>query len=78
MFVTGDLDSRVDPMQARKMCAALQWATASHENPILLHYRSEAGHMPGLPIDLAIDEGADVLAFLANAVGFELGSKRVG
>jgi prolyl oligopeptidase len=78
MFVTGDLDSRVDPMQARKMCAALQWATESHENPILLHYRSEAGHMPGLPIDLAIDEGADALAFLALEVGFEFGSKRDG
>ncbi len=78
IFVTGDLDSRVDPMQARKMCAALQWATAAHENPILLHYQSEAGHMPGLPIDAAIDEGADVLAFLANEIGFELGMRRDG
>jgi prolyl oligopeptidase len=73
MFVTGDLDSRVDPMQARKMCATLQWATASRENPILLHYRTEAGHVPGLPLDASIDEGADILSFLAGELGFEIG-----
>ncbi len=66
MFMTGDSDTRVDPMHARKMAAALQWATASdsEDRPILLHYRTEAGHMSGLAVDATIDESADQLAFL--------------
>jgi prolyl oligopeptidase len=63
MFVTGDSDTRCDPMHARKMAAVLQWATAS-EHPIALHYRAEAGHMATLPMDATIDELADQLAFL--------------
>jgi prolyl oligopeptidase len=63
MFVTGDSDTRCDPMHARKMAAALQFATGS-DYPVLLHYRVEAGHMPTLPIDARIDEAADELAFL--------------
>ena len=64
MFVTGDADTRCDPMHARKMVAALQWASASQEWPILLHHRTEAGHITALPIDATIDETADQLAFL--------------
>jgi prolyl oligopeptidase len=63
MFVTGDSDTRCDPMHARKMAAILQSATAS-KHPIVLHYRAEAGHMATLPIDATIDELADQLAFL--------------
>jgi prolyl oligopeptidase len=63
MFVTGDSDTRCDPMHARKMAAVLQWATAS-EHPIILHYRAEAGYMATLPMDATIDELADQLAFL--------------
>ncbi len=64
MFVTGDADTRVDPMHARKMAAALQWASASDDRPILLYYRAAAGHIGALPIDAAIEEAADQLAFL--------------
>jgi prolyl oligopeptidase len=64
MFVTGDADTRVDPMHARKMAAMMQWATASADRPILLHYRADAGHMPGRPLDAEIDEAADQLALL--------------
>ncbi len=63
MFVTGDSDTRCDPMHARKMAAMLQSATAS-QHPIVLHYRAEAGHMATLPMDATIDELADQLAFL--------------
>jgi prolyl oligopeptidase len=63
MFVTGDSDTRCDPMHARKMAAMLQWASAS-KHPIVLHYRAEAGHMATLPMDATIDELADQLAFL--------------
>jgi prolyl oligopeptidase len=63
MFVTGDSDTRCDPMHARKMAAALQFATGS-DYPVLLHYRAEAGHMPTLPVNARIDEAADELTFL--------------
>jgi prolyl oligopeptidase len=65
MFVTGDSDTRCDPMHARKMAAMLQWASAS-QHPIVLHYRAEAGHMGTLPMDATIDELADQLAFLSR------------
>jgi len=64
MFVTGDADTRADPMHARKMAAALQWASASEGRPILLHYRAAAGHVTALPLDAAVEEAADQLAFL--------------
>jgi prolyl oligopeptidase len=65
MFVTGDLDTRCDPMHARKMAAMLQSASAS-KHPIVLHYSAEAGHMATLPMDATIDELADTLAFLSR------------
>jgi prolyl oligopeptidase len=71
MFVTGDSDTRCDPMHARKMAAMLQWASASG-NPILLNYRPEAGHMPGLSMDATIDEGADAFTFLFRELGIAM------
>ncbi len=43
MFVTGDADTRVAPLHARKMAALLQASTAS-DRPILLHYDVKGGH----------------------------------
>ena len=68
MLVTGDADTRVDPLHARKMAALLQASTAS-ERPILLHYDTKAGHSGGLPIDRQIEDNADQLAFLAWQTG---------
>ncbi|GAA3419459.1 hypothetical protein GCM10018952_59020 [Streptosporangium vulgare] len=62
-------DSRVDPMHARKMCAALQAAT-SGPRPILLRHEGDVGHgsrSAGRAVDLA----ADMLAFLAAHTGLE-------
>jgi prolyl oligopeptidase len=69
MFVTGDADTRADPMHARKMTAMLQHATGASDRPILLHYRAEAGHMANLAIDAAIDEAADQMAFVFRELG---------
>ncbi|MER6826351.1 prolyl oligopeptidase family serine peptidase [Streptosporangium sp. NPDC000563] len=63
-------DSRVDPMHARKMCAALQAAT-SGTRPILLRHEGDVGHgsrSAGRAVDLA----ADMLAFLAAHTGLEV------
>jgi prolyl oligopeptidase len=37
MFVSGDFDTRVDPLHARKMAALMQASTGS-DRPILLKY----------------------------------------
>ncbi|MFO0983502.1 MAG: prolyl oligopeptidase family serine peptidase [Planctomycetota bacterium] len=63
MFVTGDSDTRVDPLHARKMCALMQWANAS-DNPILLHYDTKSGHSGGKPMTKIIEDRVDELAFL--------------
>ena len=46
LFITGDSDTRVPPLQARKMTARLQ-ATSTYENPILLLYDTKSGHSGG-------------------------------
>ncbi len=68
MFVTGDADTRVDPLHARKMAALMQASTAS-DRPIVLHYDTKAGHSGGLPVDRQIGEMTDELSFLAGEVG---------
>lgn len=55
LFETGDADTRVAPLHARKMTALMQWATAS-DRPILLRYDTEAGHSGGQPITKTIED----------------------
>ena len=50
MFFTGDSDTRVDPLHARKMTALLQ-ASSSSGRPILLHYSTSGGHSAGVSLD---------------------------
>lgn len=68
MFNTGDSDTRVDPLHARKMTALLQSENASGR-PILLHYELKAGHSSGVSITQLVDDDADELAFLWNETG---------
>lgn len=63
MFVTGDSDTRVDPLHARKMTALLQ-SVSDSKNLVLLRYDTKAGHSAGIPIGQRIDELADELTFL--------------
>jgi prolyl oligopeptidase len=68
MFVTGDADTRVDPLHARKMAALMQASTGS-DRPILLHYDLKAGHSQGLPVNKQISDAADMLQFLKWQLG---------
>lgn len=73
MFLTGDSDTRVDPLHARKMAAKLQ-ATVMAEpeadrRPILLHYDTKAGHSAGVSITQLVNDTADELTFLWNETG---------
>ena len=63
MFFTGDSDTRVDPLHARKMTALLQSASSS-DRPILLHYSLAGGHSGGMSVDQHIQDDADTLSFL--------------
>ena len=67
MFNTGDSDTRVDPLHARKMTALVQ-ADNVGDRPILLHYQTVSGHSAGVSIRQAINDTADELAFLWNEV----------
>jgi prolyl oligopeptidase len=68
MFNTGDSDTRVAPLHARKMTALMQKDTGGHR-PILLHYELKAGHSSGVSITQLVDDTADELAFLWNETG---------
>jgi prolyl oligopeptidase len=65
MFFSGDSDTRVAPLHARKMTAAMQAASGS-DRPILLHYELKAGHSSGVSVQQLVDDYADEMAFLWN------------
>ncbi len=67
-FRTAESDSRVDPMHAMKMAAAVQWATSS-DNPVLFWMTRKAGHGIGMPKEMMIEETADEMAFLLWRTG---------
>lgn len=68
MLFTGDSDTRVDPLHARKMTPLLQSASSSGR-PILLHYSLTGGHSAGVSVDQHIQDDADELAFLWTETG---------
>ena len=63
LLLTGEADSRVDPMHARKMAARLQEAQAA-EHPILLRVETRAGHGAGKPLAKILEEATDLWTFL--------------
>jgi prolyl oligopeptidase len=68
MFFTGDSDTRVDPLHARKMTPLLQSASTSGR-PILLHYSLAGGHSAGVSADQQVQDDADQLTFLWTETG---------
>lgn len=68
LFTTGDQDTRVPPLQARKMTARLQAASTSGK-PILLLYDTKAGHAGGRPLSKIIEDVSLELAFLVWQLG---------
>ncbi|NRQ31746.1 S9 family peptidase [Nonomuraea sp. NN258] len=69
LFTCSASDTRVDPMHARKMCAALQWATGG-SRPVLLRNETGVGH-GARAVSRSIGLAADVLAFLAAHTGLD-------
>jgi prolyl oligopeptidase len=73
MFFTGDSDTRVAPLHARKMAALMQATVmaepAEERRPVLLHYDVKAGHSAGVSVDQLVNDMADELGFLWNETG---------
>jgi prolyl oligopeptidase len=67
LFTVFEGDTRVDPMHARKMCAALQWAT-SGSGPVVLREEAGVGH-GARSASRGVALAADMLAFVAAQTG---------
>ena len=68
LFMTGDADTRVDPLHARKMAPLVQTATGS-DRPVLLWYDTKAGHVGAQPVNRQVTETTDWLSFLFWQLG---------
>jgi prolyl oligopeptidase len=68
LMVSGDSDTRVAPLHARKMAALLQ-SVKGNPNPVLLKYDTEAGHSGGQPLAKQIDDLTGELSFLFWQLG---------
>jgi prolyl oligopeptidase len=71
LFTVFESDTRVDPLHARKLCAALQWATSSGR-PVLLRRERRVGH-GARSVRRSVDLAVDTLSFMADQLGLELG-----
>ena len=69
-FTVFDGDSRVDPLHARKLAAALQHAT-SGSAPILVRREFDVGH-GARAVSRAVDLSVDTLSFAASVTGLSL------
>lgn len=63
LFITSDADTRVAPFHALKMAALVQSATCS-DRPVLLSYRTMAGHAGGQSVDRQVDDLTDEISFV--------------
>ena len=70
IVTTADTDDRVVPGHSFKYTAALQAANLGPK-PQIIRIETRAGHGSGKPTDKAIEEAADVLAFMAYWTGLE-------
>ena len=68
MLTQGDLDTRVPPLQARKMAARLQAATSSGL-PVILDHDPRTGHAGGRTFSRNVRNAAMELAFLLGQLG---------
>ncbi|RMH23629.1 MAG: S9 family peptidase [Acidobacteria bacterium] len=68
LFITGDGDTRVAPLHARKMAALMQASTGSGK-PVLLRYHTKAGHSGGVPRSEQIENSVESYSFLLWQLG---------
>jgi prolyl oligopeptidase len=71
LLISGDADTRCNPMHARKMAARLQAATGS-THPVLLDYKLDWGHTPVQSLSAKIEALTDRLAFVCHELGVHM------
>jgi prolyl oligopeptidase len=72
LFTVFTNDTRVDPVHAYKMCAALQYATASGPSrPVLLRAEDQVGH-GARAVSRTAELAGDTLAFAARYTGLDV------
>ena len=70
LITTGDHDDRVVPGHSFKFTARLQ-ACQVGDAPTLIRIQTKAGHGPGKPTAILIEELTDIYAFLVKNLGME-------
>ncbi len=70
LVTTADHDDRVFPAHSFKYTAAMQHAQAG-DAPVLIRIQTRGGHGAGLPTALAIEQQADIYAFLVKSLGMK-------
>jgi prolyl oligopeptidase len=70
LVTTADHDDRVFPAHSFKYTAAMQEAQAG-DAPVLIRIQTRGGHGAGLPTALAIEQQADIYAFLVKNLGMK-------
>lgn len=71
LFQSGDSDTRVDPLHARKMTALMQASNGSGRL-IMLDYDTASGHSQGKPLNAQIDDRTAWMSFLLDQTGVKL------
>ncbi|MDQ6784805.1 MAG: prolyl oligopeptidase family serine peptidase [Actinomycetota bacterium] len=76
LFTIFERDTRVDPLHARKMAAALQAATTAsmQDRPILVRAEVDVGH-GSRSVRRSVDLAADELAFLGDQLGLDVAGR---
>lgn len=70
LITSGDHDDRVVPGHSFKFAARLQ-ACQAGDAPTLIRIQTKAGHGPGKPTAILIEELTDIYAFLVKNLGME-------
>ncbi len=71
LIISGDSDTRCNPMHARKMTARVQAASGSGR-PVLLDYKAAWGHTPVQSLSTKIDALTDRLSYVCHELGVSL------
>lgn len=71
LLISGDADTRCNPMHVRKMVAALQAASISGR-PVLMQYTRNWGHVAVQPLTARIEALTQRLAFICHELGIEV------
>ena len=70
LITTAESDMRVHPSHAMKMTARLQ-AESGSDRPVMLRYERAAGHGPGTPMTMFLDQYVDYYSFLFGQLGVQ-------